>query len=250
VEARVEYAGASTEAGDPDQAIRELLEAVRLEPKNDSIFSFLARAYLDKGVWDRAIEYSDQSLSLKTTNSQAYLWRAEAYRRLAASDKTNRQENYLLANDDFHRFLRLTDFSTPTGSAVLFYLFGFGQGSRNHADRSGAYEAFRATGLIGACICSDKLGNLQSALAYCKNAVNIDKRDATAQFFLGNVYRDMFNQALDADAPNCEYLISAHDHYAEAVSINPDLHESVMAKTIMADITRVAPTLHCQMRTN
>lgn len=247
VEARVEYAGASTEAGDPDEAIRLLVEAQTLEPKSDLVFSFLARAYLDKGVWDRAVDYSSKAISLKSSNAQAYLWRAEAYRRMAAADKTNRAEHYQQANDDFHRFLRFTDFSTPVGSSIVFYFFGFGQGSRNHADRRDSYEAFRSTGFIGACICGQKLGQLQSALKYCKNAVALDARDATAHFFLGNVYRDLFNRTLDADKPQCDYLMGARGQYVETVAINPDIQESVMAKSILTDINRVAPSLHCQV---
>ncbi len=245
VEARIEYAGAATEAGDPDLAIRQLLEAERLDAANPLIPSFLARAYLDKGIWKQAIDYSNQAIAAAPAGYQAYLWRAEAYRRMAAADKEDRAENYRLANDDFHRFLRLTDFSTPTGSKLAFYLFGFGQGSRNHADRFGSYAAFRSTGFIGACICSDKSGNLESALKYCKKAVASDSKDPTAHFFSGNVYRDLFNQSLDADKPSCEYLLSARAEYAGAVAINSEIREAVMAKTIIADIDRITPNFHC-----
>jgi tetratricopeptide (TPR) repeat protein len=166
---------------------------------------------------------------------------------MAAANKEHRIQNYQEANGDFRRFLRMTNYSTPAGSSVLFYLFGFHQGSRNHADRLDSYQAFRSTALIGACICGDKLGNLQSALTNCKSAVALDAKDATAHFFLGNVYRDLFNQTLDADAPRCEYLLEARSNYNQTVAINPNMNESVMAKTILGNINQVASTLHCHI---
>lgn len=249
MEARVEYAGALIEAGDPDQAIRELLEASRLEPKSDLVLSFLARAYLDKGVWDRTVECSDQALSIRPSNDQAYLWRAEAFRRMAVGEKARRTEYYREANADFRRFLRMMDFSNSPSSSLTFYLAGLvGLGwGRTHADRSGSYEAFRSTGLLGACDCGERLGSLQSALKYCQGALAIDQKDATAHFFLGNVYRDLFNQTLDADAPQCEYLLNARAQYLQTVSINPSIQESEMAKTILTSINRVAPSFHCHV---
>lgn len=246
-EARVEFAGALIEAGDPDQAIRELLEAARLESKNDLILSFLARAYLDKEAWDRVIQYSGQAISLRPSNDQAYLWRAEAFRRMAVGEKAHRTEHYQEADADFHRFLRLIGSSNSPGSNILFFLIGFRLGSRYHADRGGSQEEFRSTGLLGACDCAEKLGNLQSALKYCQSAVALERQDPAAHFFLASVYRDLFNQSLDADAPQCEYLLSARAHYLQTVAINPNIRESEMAKTILGSIDRVAPNFHCHV---
>ncbi len=68
------------EQGDPDEAIRELTEALRLESDDDMAYSMLARAYWDKGAWRRAVESADQAITIKPSNAQAHLWRADALR--------------------------------------------------------------------------------------------------------------------------------------------------------------------------
>jgi len=239
VEARVQYAGALIEEGDPDEAIRQLTEALRIEPKNDVALAHMARAFLDKGVWDRAIESADQAIALKPGNDQAYLWKADALRHTAAEDSgTSSAKTYRQAAETFDRYLDLTNFSTPAYEKFAYYFIGFGLGARRHADRQGVYAYQRNMAYVGLCDCQDKLGNLQPARYACERAIQYDRNEALAYFFLGNVYRDLYNAARRRD-----YLLSARANYAETIQINPDCDVCKNAKIYIENIDGILPKL-------
>ena len=63
-DARRQYAAVLIEDGDSDEAIRQLLEGIRLDATNDEAYSLMSRAYWDKGVWDRSIEMADRAKAL------------------------------------------------------------------------------------------------------------------------------------------------------------------------------------------
>ncbi len=231
-EARVQYAGALIEEGDPDEAIRQIEEALRIAPDDDVAWAHLARAYLDKGVWDRAIESADKALALKSTNDQAYLWKADALRRQAAAAAgPGGQKLYLRAAETFEHYLALTNFSTPAYEKAAYYFIGFGIGARRHADRQGVYAYQRNLAYMGLCDCQDKLGNLTRARGACLRAIHYDSGEPLGYFFLGNVYRDMFNSSKRRD-----YLVSARVNYAKMIQINPDLDMSGHAKDYIEQI--------------
>src|SRR5262249_53067220 len=79
-DARTDCAAALIEQGDADEAIRQLTEVLRLDASNDDVFSMLARAYWDKGVWAQAVTVADRALAIKSSNAQAHLWKADALR--------------------------------------------------------------------------------------------------------------------------------------------------------------------------
>src|SRR6185503_13021865 len=107
VDARIECAAVLIEQGDPDQAIRELTEALRLDADNDVAYSMLARAYWDKAAWARAVESGDHAIKLKPSNAQAHLWRADALRQMAAAstDPTVQISLYADARTGYRTFL-------------------------------------------------------------------------------------------------------------------------------------------------
>jgi tetratricopeptide (TPR) repeat protein len=237
VEARVQYAGSLIEQGDPDEAIRQLTEALRIEPKNDIAFSHLARAYLDKAIWNRAIEAAGQAIALNVRNDQAYLWRADALRRSAATlDASGRTLTYNNSVESYQSYLDLSNFSSSASGRLAYYLIGFGLGSRRHADRQMIYAYQRSLAFMGLCECEDKLGNFQRAKDYCQRAIKYDPNEPFARFLLGNVYRDLFNRTKSR-----EDLISARDNYAKMVQINPDLELSRNAQNYMDQIDRLLP---------
>jgi tetratricopeptide (TPR) repeat protein len=237
VEARVQYAGSLIEQGDPDEAIRQLTEALRIESKNDTAFSHLSRAYLDKGVWNRAINAADQAIALNVRNDQAYLWKADALRRLAATlDPSGRIPIYSNSVESYQYYLGLTNFSSSTSGRLAYYLIGFGLGSRRHADRLIVYAYQRSLAFMGLCECEEKLGNFQRAKDYCQRAIKYDPNEPFARFLLGNVYRDLFNRTKSRDD-----LLSARDNYAKMVQINPNLELSRNAQNYVDQIDRLLP---------
>ena len=160
VDARVDFGGALIEQGDPDEAIRQLTEAIRLDSKRDLAYSNLSRAYLDKGVFPNAIDTADKALALNPDSQQAYLWKADALRRAAAQeeDAAKQQQMYARAEDTYESYVGLTNFSTPLYERVAF-LAGLGLGGvRNRPDRPLVYAYQRSLAFMGLCECQDMLG--------------------------------------------------------------------------------------------
>ncbi|HYB95315.1 MAG TPA: caspase family protein [Vicinamibacterales bacterium] len=242
IDARIECAAVLIEQGDPDEAIRELTEALRLEADNDVAHSMLARAYWDKGVWARAIDSADQAIKLKPSNAQAHLWRADSLRQLAAAstDPKVQLSLYADARSGYRTFLDLTNFSTGLGSKLAFHFIGLGIGARRHADRQVAYDSLRSAGFLGLCLSEQKVGNPLKARDYCKRALKHSPSDPIGYFLLGNVNRDLFNAR-----QSCSFLKDARTSYTKMLEINPHLSESRNARNYVGQIDGFLPQLKC-----
>lgn len=242
IESRTQCAAAMIERGDPDEAIRLLLEAARLDPDNDDLFSMLSRAYWDKAAWQQSIDAADKAIAIDATNAQAYLWRADSRRQLAAaqSEKSRARPFWLLSREDYRTFLDLTNFSTGIGSRLAFHFIGMGVGSRRHADRQGAYDSLRSAGFLGLCISEQRVANPLKARQYCERGLKHAPKDPIAHFLLGNVNRDLYNTR-----PTCDVLKAAKKSYVTMIGINPDLNESSNARNYVAQIDGILPRLKC-----
>jgi tetratricopeptide (TPR) repeat protein len=243
VNSRTECAAVLIERGDPDEAIRELTESLRLEPNNDEAYSMLSRAYWDKGAWAQAIEQANKAIAIKPSNAQAHLWKADAQRQQAATekDKARQRQLYSDAREGYREFLKLTNFSSGLGARLAFHFIGFGVGSRKHADRQGAYDSLRSSGFLGLCLSEQKVGNPLRAREYCQRALKHAPNDPIAYFLLGNVNRDIYNVR-----QSCEYLKAARISYAKMLEINADLDESKNAKNYVGQIDGILPKLGCR----
>ena len=243
VDARVEGAAVLIEQGDPDAAIRELTEALRLDATDDEAYSMLARAYWDKAAWGRAVENADRAIKIKSSNAQAHLWKADALRHLAAAstDRTVQVSLYADARTNYRTFLDSTNFSTGLGARLAFHFIGLGVGNRRHADRQGAYDSLRSAGFLGLCLSEQKVGNPLKARDYCKRALGHAPKDPIAYFLLGNVNRDLYNSKRA-----CGYLADARASYATMLEINPYLDESKNAKNYVGQIDGILPRSGCR----
>jgi tetratricopeptide (TPR) repeat protein len=243
VPARVECGAALIERGDPDQAIRELVEALRLDPTEDDAHAMLARAYWDKGAWLQAIDEAGRALLLNPSNAQAYLWRADAERQLAAveKDKAGQLRFYTSARDDYRDFVERTNFSAGLGSRLAFHFIGLGVGRRAHADRQAAYASLRSSGFLGLCLTEQKVGNPLRARDYCRRALTYAPDDPIGYFVLGNVNRDLFNER-----SSCEYLSSARSSYETMLRLNGDIEEARNARSYLQQIEPIARALSCK----
>ncbi len=250
VAARVECAAVLIERGDPDEAIRELTEALRLDANNDTLFSMVARAYWDKAAWSLAIDNADQALKIKPSNAQAHLWRANATRQLAAAstDRAVQLRLYADAREGYRTFLDLTNFSSGLGSRLAFHFIGLGVGSRRQADRQGAYDSLRSAGYLGLCLTEQKVGNPLKARDYCKRALKHAPNDPIGYFLLGNVNRDLFNARSSSPlgaGRSCTYLKDARASYVKMLAINPDLSESQNARNYVGQVDAILPQIKC-----
>ena len=241
VEARIQYAGQLIETGNTALAISELNDAARLEPKNDEVLAQLARAYLDDEAWKEAEKAAHGALAIRDSNEEAVLWRGVAYRQEAAGEKNPEARAKLSehARDDFQRFLKMTNFSSPIYSQAAFYFIGFGLGSRGHADRQASYNNQRAIALLGLCDYEHRAQNFGRAATYCQQSLSLNPSDETAYFFLGNVYRDQYNKS-----SRVHDLEQARDNYARVVKINPNFEFAKNARTYIEMIDVVLAKLH------
>ncbi len=242
IESRTQGAAVLIEQGDPDEAIRLLTEAMRLDPDNDEIFSMLSRAYWDKAAWRESIDAAGKALAIHGSNAQAHLWRADAQRQLAAAAKNESEavRLYALARTDYRAFLDLTNFSSGVGSRLAFHFIGMGVGRRSHADRQGAYDSLRSAGFLGLCLSEQKVGYPLKAREYCQRALKHAPKDPIAHFLLGNVNRDLYNSR-----PSCEVLKAAKNSYLTMIGLNPDLSESKNAQNYVSQINGLLPRLQC-----
>jgi tetratricopeptide (TPR) repeat protein len=243
VEARVAYAGVLIESGDVDQAIRELLDAGRLDASDDEVHSMLAGAYLGKSAWTRVLESSATALRLNFSNAQAHLWRAEALRQMAAVEKqpASRLPLYTEARDHYREFLNQTNFSSSWASWLGFHFIGHGIGSRSHADRQPSYVSLRIAGFLGLCITEQRVGLLRRAREYCQRALKLNENAPITHFVLGNINRDLYNQE-----PSCDTLLAARRHYGTMIRLNGDLQEARNARNYLEQIGGVLAQLRCR----
>jgi tetratricopeptide (TPR) repeat protein len=234
VEARLAYAGALIEKGDPDEAIRPLREVIRMDPSNAWAYSQLSFACLNVPDWPCVIQAADKSIALDSSSYEPYLWKADALRRVAASEKDALQkETYRNAADNYRTVLWMTNDETPVPAKLAFYL-GLPMGHRSHADRQASQASLRQFALMGLCDTEDKLDNYLRALNYCSRAVKYDPKEPLSYWFLGNLYRDMFNSS-----PRRDYLLLARANYRKMIEINPDLELSPHAETYVHQIDQL-----------
>lgn len=243
VEARVECAAALVERGDADEAIRELTEALRLDPADDTAHSMLARAYWDKAAWPQAVDQASRAIALNPTNAQAFLWRADAQRQMAAVEKDRgvQRQLYAAARDGYGEFLELTNFSSGLGSRLAFHFIGLGVGRRSHADRQAAYDSLRSAGFLGRCLTEQKVGNPRRARDDCRRALKHAPTDPIGWFLLGNVNRDLFN-----DGQSCDDIVAARNSYRRMLELNDQIDEAKNARNYLRQIDPIVKTLGCR----
>jgi tetratricopeptide (TPR) repeat protein len=235
VEDRLAYAGALIDQGDADEAIRQLREVIRLDPGNSWAYTQLSLACLNMSDWPCVTQSADKSIALDSSSYEPYLWKADALRRVAASenDPSQKSDTYRDAADNYRSVLQMTNFETPVPVKLTFYL-GLPMGHRSHADRQVSYASQRQFAMMGLCECEDKLGNFIQARNYCSRAVQYDPKEPMSYFLLANVYRDMFNST-----PQRDYLLLAKANYSKTIEINPDLEVSPHAVNYVHQIDQL-----------
>lgn len=236
VAARLQYAGVVIENGDADEGIRQLTEALRFDLVNDEVHALLARAYFDKGVWDRCVQSADRALDINANSPMAHLWRADCLRQIAVTDKS--KEQFVLAGESYRRFLSLTNFSTPVHQWFAYHFIGFHLGGRSHADRGASYDSLRKSGYLGLCICERNTGNPLRAREYCQRAVRYDAQDPIAHFVLGLAHLGAFDKT-----HACEDLAAARKSFVRMLGLNSKLTESKHAKDYIEQIDTMMPSL-------
>ncbi|HEY3743513.1 MAG TPA: caspase family protein [Bryobacteraceae bacterium] len=226
VEARVAYGALLVETGDTSEAIRQLSEATRRDPKNSQAYSHLAEAFLLAKAYDKSEEAASKAISLSAKNSQAFLFRGDAKRM---------QKRYTDAIPDYNKYLELDDFVAPVYQKIPVFLIGFGMSYRN-AGQKRVYATQRSSAFFGLCGCETELKNFLRARDYCEKAIAADKNDATSYNMLGTIYMDLFNRDNRRD-----YLVRAQDSLSTALQLSPDADFAPEAKQNLKQVREILP---------
>jgi len=181
-------------------------------------------------------------MAINAANAQAYLWKADAQRQLAAAEKSAARQRQLYsdAREGYRQFLDRTNFSSGFVSRLAFHAIGMGVGSRSHADRLEAYDSLRSAGFLGLCLSEQKVGNLLRARDCCQRALKHTPNDPIGYFLLGNVNRDLFNARA-----SCQDLMSARSSYQRMLTINGDIDEARNARNSLGQIEAIAKVAGC-----
>ena len=235
---RLEYADSLIATGDPDEAIRQLVEAARFEPANDRIHALWAGAYWEKSSWKECTTEARLALQFNPQNYTADFRLGDCLREIAVATPAAQQKSTLFveARANYQAFVDLTNFSTSTLGWIGFHVF---VGTRSHADRTDVYKQWRDAAFLGLCICEKNLGNLLRAREHCSRAVSYGPNDAMAHFFLGNIHRDLFNQT-----KSCDSAKAAHASYRRVIALNPHLAEAKNAADYLDQLDGLRSALH------
>ena len=220
VEVLTQLAAVLMEYGDSQTATVIFREAIALAGPSDLFHGMLARVYWENEAWENVVREARRAIELNPETQQAHLWKADALRKLANRETSNRQRVALFgeARDDYRRFLDLTTFESSFGRRLLFF---FGAADRVHADREEVYRTSRSSAFLGLCMAEIGLGNLRRARGYCERAIDYREDNLVAHYMFGRVNVDLFNDV----AQTCEFLRGAARSFREMleqlIELNP-----------------------------
>lgn len=167
--------------GMPDQAIDEFDKAISYDPKYSEAHNFLGTIYLEKELWDKAIESFKQALSnvLYNTPDKALFNMGRAY---------HGKGDYLMA---------LTKYQEAKNT------------------KPNTLPPFLIDQLMG--MASFSQGNLQAAVSHFKEVLKLEPSSAEIHYWLGQCYlklrkfeeaKDEFNYVIEK-APESELAVAA-----------------------------------------
>ena len=153
LEAHASYAGVLLDAGDLDEALRQL-NVVRLrDPANAMMWYLLSQIYCRKATYPQAIEAAKKAIQLTPNNAEAHFWLAESLRMSTKWDDSRRE---------FTEYLRLSNFDSGAAGKFNYYVMGVpGRLREKAAGLAGGYLARPAQlGLFRDVQLRDKAGEL------------------------------------------------------------------------------------------
>jgi tetratricopeptide (TPR) repeat protein/uncharacterized caspase-like protein len=214
VEARASYAAALLDAGDLDEAVRQLNVVTLRQPDNGMGWYLLSQAYARKGDYKDGKTAAEQAVAKTPKNAEAHFWLAECERQL------NQPAD---AIHEYNSYLSLSNFDSGFGGQLNYYLAGylFGAGHKTRAAQTDIWRELRGQANLGICDCQWMLKQYDAAIASCQQALTYIPKDLFANYRLGIVYAQKFNQQNSVGL-----LAAAKEHFVAVVSANPDTDEA------------------------
>jgi tetratricopeptide (TPR) repeat protein/uncharacterized caspase-like protein len=214
VEARASYAAALLDAGDLDEAVRQLNVVTLRQPDNGMGWYLLSQAYARKGDYKDGKTAAEQAVAKTPKNAEAHFWLAECERQL------NQPAD---AIHEYNSYLSLSNFDSGFGGQLNYYLAGylFGAGHKTRAAQTDIWRELRGQANLGICDCQWMLKQYDAAIASCQQALTYIPKDLFANYRLGIVYAQKFNQQNSVGL-----LAAAKEHFVAVVAANPDTDEA------------------------
>ena len=224
VEARASYAAALLEAGDLDEAVRQLNVVTQREPENGMGWYLLSQAFARKDDYKDGETAAEHAIAVTPKNAEAHFWRAQCLRML------NRWAD---AEGEYNSYLTLSDFDSGFGGKLNYYLAGylFGAGVKRRATQSDIWRELRGQANFGICDCEYGLKRYAGAVPYCQQALNYIPNDLYTNYRLGLIYAQEFNQQ-----NSLGLLAAAKKHFSDVVAAAPDTDEAGRSKKYLAMI--------------
>lgn len=216
VEARASYGGMLFDKGDVDEAVRQLNQVLRRDRDHAVAHYLLAQAYRIKEQYTETVESARNAVRLTPANAEAHFWLAEGLRGM---------KKWSEAASEYGQYLKLSNFDSSAIEKFGYYAIGFKFFRKKRAATQDVWKSLRSLAYFGLCDAENRLNRFDSAVAYCQRALAFDQNDPLAHYALGLGY---MKQA-DANG-DIGLLPAARRHFAQSLSLNPDMDEAAFAK--------------------
>ena len=226
-EARLSYAAVLLDTGDYDEAIRNTNAVLRREPENGLAWYLQSQAFVRKGSYDQGVDSGQAAVKFTPANAEAHLWLAEALRFT---------KQYPQAIAQYQQYLLLSNFDSGVAGKLNYYVLGslIGFGKKKNASQQDIWRELRDQAYVGLCDCEWMQKELQPASEACLKALSYEQDDPYANYRLGMVYAEEYNQA-----GNTELLKEARAHFNTVIKVNPDTDEAAHSRSYLANIDTV-----------
>ncbi|MGD0734891.1 MAG: tetratricopeptide repeat protein [Terracidiphilus sp.] len=227
LEARSSYAGALLDAGDMDEAIRQLNVVTQRDPNSGMAFYLLSQAFARKNDYDDAIQAARQAIQLTPGNAEAHFWLAESLRQKNLTPEAEMQYN---------QYLALSNFDSGMAGKLSYYLGGYllGYGVKKRAAQTDIWKQLRGQANTGLCDCEYLQKKLDSAIRYCQTALTFTPNDLFTNYRLGIIYSKQYNQS-----GSVALLAAARKHFESVIEQNPDANEAGYSRKYVQNIDAV-----------
>ena len=227
LEARSSYAGALLDAGDLDEAIRQLNVVTQRDPKSGMAYYLLSQAFARKSDFDDAIQAARQAILLTPGNAEAHFWLAESLRQKNGCGEAETQYN---------NYLSLSNFDSGMAGKLNYYLGGYllGYGVKKRAAQTDIWKELRGQANTGLCDCEFLQKKLDSAIKYCQIALTFTPTDLFTNYRLGVLFAEQYNQS-----GSVGQLAAARKHFESVIEKNPDANEADRSRKYVKNIDSV-----------
>lgn len=227
MEARASYAGALIDAGNMDEAIRQLNVVTQREPTRAMAWYLLCVAFAHKADYDDATRAGRQAIQLTPNNGEAHLWLAESLRN---------QGVYADAETQYNAYLTLSNFDSGLSGRLNYYVIGslIGMGTKKRAAQTDIWKEQHGQANTGLCDCEYLQKRYDMAIPYCQTALTFTPGDLYTNYRLGLLYSQKYNQS-----GGVALLAAARKHFESVIQENPDANEADRSRKYVKNIDMV-----------